>query len=437
MLYLNIGTTLGEESETMNSKERHELRYQRRKAKREAKIQNRTSYKTFEDLFTFHNLYKSGKRVCKGVRWKTSIIKFEALLLKRISRIYSDVYNGTRLFSGFNSWITRERGKARWINSLSIDERTLQKVLCFNYLVPLFSQSFIYDNSSCMRDKGMSFTLKRIKQQLTTHYHKYGHEGGIYQFDFKDYFLSLPHEKIKERLRAKIKDDKIYDLAASFIDDFQHMKGVLGSHQGVSLGTEISYIMALEFANPLDHFIKDVLRVKGYGRYMDDGYIISHSIEDLKTIQKLIHVFVEALGVKLNAKKDRITPFKNHGFTFLKLRIHIDENGGIVQRLGSQAISSIKSRLKKFRKWLDTKKKKIQFEDICTSYYSWRAYALQSDSFRTVHTIDKLFYKLFKEELTARKKKFKFSLKAVQTKDGWKYLNLIKPRRKKNGVYNT
>lgn len=415
----------------MNSEERKESRYQRRKAKRKSKLDNRTNIKTFKDLFNFHNLYKAGKQVCNGARWKTSIMNFEAVMLKRIIKIFYILNGGGRIFPGFHSWITRDRGKARWINALPINERVMQKCLCFNYLVPIFSKGFINDNSSCMRNKGMSFSFKRIKKQLTAHFHKYGHEGGIYQFDFKDYFLSLPHDRIKERLRAKIKDDKIYDLAASFIDDFSFMKGSLGDRKGVSLGTEISYIMALEYANPLDHFIKNVLRIKGYGRYMDDGYIISNSIENLKVIQKLIHTYVESLGVKLNDKKDKITPFKNHGFTFLKMRFHLDENGKIINRLSKKSIKSIRTRLKKFRKWLNEKRRRIQFEDICTSYSSWRAYAQQCESWRTLHTIDILFINLFKNELQKRKKKFKCSLKAIQTDEGWKYVDLIKIRRNK------
>ena len=70
----------------------------------------------------------------------------------------------------------------------------------------------------------MDFQLKRLQKHLHDHYRKYGTEGGIYQFDFKGYFGSLPHDKIKERARAKIKDDRLYALFCDFVDDFQKMK---------------------------------------------------------------------------------------------------------------------------------------------------------------------------------------------------------------------
>ena len=161
--------------------------------------------------------------------------------------------------------------------------------------------------------------------------------------------------------------------------------------------------------------------MKGYARYMDDGYIISDSIEKLKVLQKIIHVYVETLGIKLHDKKDKITPFKSHSFTFLKMRVHLDENGKVIMRLSRKSIKAMRVKLKKFRKWLDTGKKRVGIEDLVASYQSWRAYAKQCDSYRTLHNMDKHFVKLFSNELRTRKLKFKCTLKANKMPDGWKY----------------
>lgn len=410
----------------MNSKERKEKRYQRRQIKRKSKISSIPNQE-FDTLFSFHNLYKSAKKCCNHARWKSNIISFETYLLKRIQEIYDAIHNGNREFTGFHSFTSTDRGKVREINSLPLNERTMQKCLCTNLLIPLFSRTFINDNSACMKNKGMSFAFKRLTKQLSHHYRLYGHEGGIYQFDFKDYFLSLPHDEIKKRLRSKIKDDKIYNLASSFIDDFLFMKGSLRPNEpyGVSLGTEISYIMALEFANPIDHYIKDVLGIKGYGRYMDDGYIISNSLSYLHLIKSLVHNLVEDYGVKLNDKKDKIIPFKSHSFTFLKMRIHLDEKGKVVMRLSKNSIKAMRRKLHKFRNWLDNPSskhyKKIEFNDIVTSYRSWRAYAKLADSYRTLHNMDIYFIKLFENELRNYKHKLKCTVKAVYEDKGWKY----------------
>ena len=86
-------------------------------------------------------------------------------------------------------------------DALPIQERAIQKCLCKNLLTEVYSRSFIYDNSASLKDRGMDFQLRRLRKHLQDHYRRYGTEGGIYQFDFKNYFGSLPHEEIKRRAR--------------------------------------------------------------------------------------------------------------------------------------------------------------------------------------------------------------------------------------------
>lgn len=161
----------------MTSEERREKRYIRRKQKR-----NKSSIndKKFEEVFTFNNLYKAGKKCCNNVRWKGSTIKFETTLLDQIVFIYDKLYTGKRHFKGFHSFSTIEHGKLRNIDALPIYERAAQKCLCENYLVKLLSKSFIYDNAASLPNKGMDFALRRLKKHLGDHYRKYGLEGGIY-----------------------------------------------------------------------------------------------------------------------------------------------------------------------------------------------------------------------------------------------------------------
>lgn len=129
-------------------------------------------------------------------------------------------------------------------------------------------------------------------KHLRDHYRKYGTEGGIYQFDFKGYFSSIPHDGIKQRARAKINDDRLYALFCDFVDDFQKMKTADPEAErphGVGLGSEISQIIALDYASPIDHYVKDVRGIHGYGRYNDDGYVISNSLEELEDIKRNLY----------------------------------------------------------------------------------------------------------------------------------------------------
>ena len=62
----------------MTSEERKEGRYQRRCARREAKRRARSeACGSFEQVFSYENLYKAGLACCKGVRWKCSTQRYD------------------------------------------------------------------------------------------------------------------------------------------------------------------------------------------------------------------------------------------------------------------------------------------------------------------------------------------------------------------------
>lgn len=403
----------------MNSQERHEARYQRRKARREQKAREAGGAR-FEEVMSFKNLCAAGKACCNGARWKTSTINFETNLLGEAQKTYDNLYNGTRVFNGFHSFSTVEHGKLRNIDALPIQERTIQKCLCENLLVPIFSRSFIYDNCASLKAKGMDFQLKRLRKHLRDHYRKYGTAGGIYQFDFKNYFGSLPHEEIKRRARKKIMDERLYRLFCDFVDDFRMMKTAdKTACRGVGLGSEVSQIIALDYANPIDHYVKDVRGIHGYGRYMDDGYIISPSLAELADIKRCLYALAADMGIAMSNQKNIITPFRHHSFIFLKMRVRLTEDGKVVMKLSRKSIHSIRRKMDIFRRWLD--EGRMEPEDVFQSYQSWRAHAKRCNSYDTLRALDERFTRMFAAELAERRKLFPCTMKATRTGAGWIY----------------
>lgn len=105
----------------MNSKERHEARYQRRKQKRLQRQQTvNDRYGVFDDVFTFDNLYESFKKCCCGVNWKSSTQRYKANALQNIAETLSLLQNNKYKSRGFYEFDIVERGKARHIKSVHI-----------------------------------------------------------------------------------------------------------------------------------------------------------------------------------------------------------------------------------------------------------------------------------------------------------------------------
>lgn len=372
----------------MNSEERREARYQRRKKAREQKIIDRAAAcGDFSTVFSFGNLYKYGRQCCRGVRWKSSTQRYEANIITNTEKLAAELAADRYKSRGFIEFGIYERGHYRWIRSVHISERAVQKTLCDEVLLPVFSPTFIYDNGACLRGKGMDFALDRLEAQLHRHYRKHGTKGGVLQWDLSGFFDSIPHAPLMEAGRRRIREERIEKIFQMFIDAFGPV--------GMGLGSQVSQVCALLTASPLDHLFKDEMRIKGYGRYMDDGYAISEDMDYLKECLRRLRESAERLGLKLNEKKTKIVKL-TRGFTFLKMRFLLTETGAVVRRLGRKTITAMRRKLKKFHKWYSAGK--MPLEDILTSYQSWRGHALRARSYRTRKSMDELFASLFGRE---------------------------------------
>ena len=415
----------------MTSKERHEARYQRRKAKRDQKLD--TCQKSYDDVFASSNLFKYGKLCCDNVRWKTSIQNFERELPTNIGELSEDLENRQYKSKSFTFFKTIEHGKERDIAALHIRDRVVQKTINQECLLPIFSRSFVPEKCASIEGKGMDWAIREIKKDLAWHYRHYGTEGGIYQFDFTNYFGSLPHKLLKKRIKKKVKDPELVAVLIQMVDDFKKLKTVIkdenGEYYGAGLGSEVSQTFALEYISPIDHLLRDQMHNRLYLRYMDDGYIINEDLEKLREIDKILKEVAREYGVEINAKKSVITPFKSHSFIFLKFRFRLQENGKITIKLSRRSIKSVKRKLKIYKKKME--EGIMEFDDVVSSYQSWRAHAKRCNSYDTLKGMDKYFVNLYKKELANYRIAFKCTMKPVKKNGKWEYVERKKPQKTK------
>lgn len=373
----------------MTSEERKEVRYQRRVAKRiKKRVKKLQMINDFNSVFSYDNLYRAYKHCRQGVTWKTSVQKYITQAPLEVYKTYNQLQKDRFKSPGFFEFDLFERGKHRHIRSTSIRERVVQNCLCNNCLIPSLQPSFVYDNGASMKNKGYTFAINRITDALHRHYRKHGQDGYILVFDFSKFFDNVSHELVKRIIASNITNEKILKLSNHFIDAF--------GTKGLGLGSQISQVLALASANRLDHFIKEICRVKGYARYMDDGYLISISKEKLKQCLKAIKAICEELEITINRKKTQIVKL-SHGFTWLKVRFFLTKTGKVIRKIYKRSVVKQRQKLKKLRKKLD--KGLLEFQDICNSFQSWRAYALNFNAYFTIKNMEALFNNLFSEEL--------------------------------------
>ncbi len=297
----------------------------------------------FEEVFTFQNLFTSYENCCKGVNWKTSTKNYQIRAIQNVAETYKKLHEGTYKQKPFAKFMVCERGKSRQIKALHISDRVVQKCYCDYFLVPLFQNRLIYDNGACMKNKGLLFTANRLKAHLQQYYRvNKTNVGYILTFDFSKFFDSINHEILLQKARKVIKDDRLFNIYKYFVNCFEGDKGL-------GLGSQISQVSALYYTNDMDHYIKEQHRMKYYGRYMDDGYIISSSKEKLKECLQTLIRFSAELKINLNLKKTRISRI-DKGFMFLNRHWVLKPTGYIKTKPSHTTLKRLKKRYRKILK---------------------------------------------------------------------------------------
>lgn len=368
----------------MTSEERRELRYQRRKARREKKKAKACAgCDSFAEVFSYGHLFKAYLKCRRNVGWKSSTQKYVAQAPLMVYQTRQALLSGRFRSPGFYEFDVRERGKTRHIKSVTMKERVVQRCLCDYALVPVIGRSFIYDNGASMLHKGYSFAVRRLACHLQRHYRKHGSDGYILLFDFRHFFDNVSHRIIKDILHKQFADERIIRLTESFIDAFGDC--------GLGLGSQISQTFALASADRLDHVVSALPGVEAYGRYMDDGYLISDSKEALEHALEVMRTVCRELEITLNERKTHIQKIRN--FTWLKIRWRLSDSGRIIRKIYRRSVAVMRRKLKSFRRLVD--EGKMTLDDVYSSFQSWQAYAKQFNAYRTLESLRRLYTDLF------------------------------------------
>lgn len=111
---------------------------------------------------------------------------------------------------------------------------------------------------------------------------KYCAELDIYHF-----YDSIKPSVIESAFRSLIKDEIIVDLIKRIVND------------GVQIGAYCSQWFANVLLQPLDHYIREVLRIKHYVRYMDNMILFGSNKRKLHEAVRKVSLFVNGLLLRL------------------------------------------------------------------------------------------------------------------------------------------
>lgn len=338
---------------------------------------------------TFEDLLKASKKCKRNVAWKSSTQMYTMNRLMWAASLKEKIDCGTYKPKRYNRFRIHERGKLREIRSVHISDRVVQKAFNEKVLKPKTYPHLINRNCASQPGKGTKAQIDGLKEDLRRHYRKHGRKGYILLMDFTNYFGNIDKEILIEKLKLNPDEERLFRLFTK--DD-----------EGLSLGSEINQTGAIFYTSSLDHYIKERLRIKGYGRYMDDSYLIHEDKRYLECCRDEIFRECEKLKIKINPKKVKLIKLTDQ-FTFLKKRIRLTDTGKVITR-------PTKDNFKRRRRNLRTQKRlleegKMTEKQIKTSYQTWRNFAIQNGApKKSIKSMDEFYQNLFgKEKLWTQK----------------------------------
>lgn len=339
---------------------------------------------SFEAVYDFSNLYAAYRAARKGKRWKSTVAKVEANALEAVAYLQKELRDGTYRPGAYYEFFVYEP-KKRLIQTNSIKDKIVQHAFCDQVLYPVLSRPFILDNYGSQVGKGTHFGLDRLRDFMREYYRRHGSaDGWVLKADVHHYFASIRHDILKQDVAELLTDPRCLALSTAIIDSTPG--GV-----GIPIGNQSSKIYALLYLNKLDHFVKEVLRIRYYGRYMDDFYLIHEDKAVLKEAWARIEEHLAARGLQLNGKTN-IFPLRN-GLDFLGFHSYLTDTGKVIRKVRRSSRERMKRKLRKFSVMYAAGA--ITKEEITASYQSWRSHAMHGQCRSLVEKYDRIFEQIF------------------------------------------
>ena len=259
----------------------------------------------FERVIDPENLRLAFLKASRGKRHRKDQRAWQENLDSEIVRLREGLINLNYSIGNYRRFTIYEP-KEREICAASFGERVLHHAL-MNVCEPYFDKWLINDSYACREGKGQSAALARARQ--FAHRHRW-----FLKCDFRKYFDSIPHDRLKMVLSRRFKDPIILTWFGRIIDSYEKTPG-----RGLPIGNLTSQHFANLYLDRLDRLVGGA-----YVRYMDDFIIWADDKAKLIALRQQIIAFArDELGLEL-----KITPFINRtsqGMDFLGMRIYPDE----------------------------------------------------------------------------------------------------------------
>lgn len=204
--------------------------------------------------------------------------------------------------------------------------------LLYGCINPIIDRKLIHDTYSCRVGKGTLYGINRINAFIRSCTKNYQRDAYILKLDIAGYFRNIQHDLLWEKTKKILsgKNNDYGGLPRELVDYllrriiYTHAadnciikcskaewKGLPNtkslfytrSNCGLPIGNLTSQVFGNIFLNDLDQFVKHKLRLRYYGRYVDDMIFVHHSKEYLCEVVGEVRDELASVGLDVHPGK--------------------------------------------------------------------------------------------------------------------------------------
>lgn len=240
----------------------------------------------YEKLIDDQNIKAAILKASKGKRRR-----------RKVQRILSDLDTWVPYYRNFIiNYKTRHKKpkviyeginrKRREIIVPSYDEQVMHHALV-NILQPIILEGIYFHAYGSLPKRGAHGAKKYIERWIRNDPKNCRY---FLKMDIKQFFASVPHDKLYAHIRKYIHDERYLDILLRVLDS---------TDKGLPLGFHTSHWLANWYLQGLDRYVKQTLEAKYYIRYMDDMVIFGSNKRKLHRVREEIEDYLHSLGLEM------------------------------------------------------------------------------------------------------------------------------------------
>ena len=331
-----------------------------------------------DGIASFEALSAAARRAASGKRAKPGAAAFVANQEKDVLRLERELQSG-RYRPGRYRTMEIFDPKHRVVSAAPFRDRVVHHAFCA-VCEPIFERGFIHDSYANRKGKGTHRAVARYERFRDRFSY-------VLRCDIYRYFPAIDHEILKRDLRRRLACPRTLALAGRIIDASNPQEPVRlyypgdglftpwERHRGLPIGNLTSQFFANVYLDGLDHFCKEVLRARGYLRYVDDFALFHDAPQRLEEWRQRISRYLEGRRLRLHPDKTLVMP-THEAASFLGFVLLPDGR----RRLPEENVRRFRNRLRGLRdRW---RAGTVEADEVRRRVHSWIAHAEHADTWR-------------------------------------------------------